>query len=180
MKNRITKRLPAVRSRAEMENLVGDIASFKNEEQALKAEMDKRIQEVRTSYEESLARLADEINLRMPAAEEWARANPAEFGKLRSIDMTHAEVGWRTGQPQLKTRSGWTWDRVLERLEAFAQYAGFIRVKKEVDKQAIIAARENLLPGDFEQMGVRVIQEESFYVDPKLTPVQTTVKQEAA
>jgi phage host-nuclease inhibitor protein Gam len=180
MKNRIKKCGPVVRTRGEMETLVGEIARLKNEEQTLSAEMDGRIQEVRTDYESRLAAIADEINLRMASAEEWSLAHPDEFGKAKSVDMTHAVVGWRTGQPQLKTLAGFTWDRVLERLRSLAQYAGFIRTKQEVDKQGIIAARENLLDADFRQMGVRVVQDESFYVDPKVTEVETTVSKEAA
>ena len=163
-----------------MEILVGEITRLKNIEQTVSARMDAEIAAVRKRYEEPLSDAAEGLLLRMVAAQEWAGANPSEFGKLRSIDMTQAVIGWRTGQPQLKTLSGWTWDRVLERLASVAQYMGFVRTKQEVDKQGIIAARENLLPEDLRQMGVRIIQEESFFVEPKLTEVETKVQSEAA
>lgn len=169
---RIKLKIPEIKSRAEMEALVGEICALKINESKLKADMDDEIKAVREDYESDLSDTADRLNVRMQAAQAWAENHPAEFGKLKSIEMTHGVVGWRIGQPQLKTLAGWTWDRVLERLQQVKAYAGFIRTKLEVDKQSILALRESLLDGDLKNMGVRVVQDESFYVEPKTTKVE--------
>lgn len=178
-KNRIKVPAVVIRTRAEMEAITGQIAALKIQEQQITADMDEQISTVRARFAPALALCWDQIGTGMEAARAWAEANPAEFGKGKSIVLTQAVIGYRTGQPQLKTLKGWTWDRVLEYLRAYPGLRGFIRVKEEVDKAQILATRDNLLDSDLTQMGVRVVQEESFYVEPKLTDVETRETVEA-
>ena len=167
--------VPAIVSREEMESLVGDIARLKTFQQQTTALMDQRITEIRAGYESQLTDAEETIGSAMEAARVWAEANPEAFGKLKSLELLHGVVGWRTATPSLKPISGWTWDRVLEKLRSVTAYSGFVRVKTEVDKQAILAQREHLLDGDLRAMGVRVVQEDTFFVEPKLTEVVTKI-----
>ena len=125
-KHRIKIVGPAIKSRAQMEEVVGQIAEAKINQQIKTGEMDARILAVREEFEDELAGYAQDIQLLMAAAAAWAEANPAEFGKGKSIDMVHATVGFRTGQPQLKTLRGWTWEKVLQAIKRFA-WRRFIR-----------------------------------------------------
>lgn len=161
---------PAIRSRAEMENLVGEIADLTLQQRALTNTLDTQIKAARERFEEPLAALAKSLDEKMAVAQDWAEANPADFGKLKSVEMVHGTVGWRTGQPALKTLAGWTWDRVLEKLKTLPAMLDFIRLKEEVNKAAILDARESLTPDALRALGVRVVQEEAFFVEPKLTP----------
>lgn len=170
-KNRIKFVGPAIKSRAEMEALARKIAEAKIEQQSLTAAMDAAITAARETFEGRLGCLSEKIEGQMALAQSWAEANPAEFGQAKSIDMVHAVIGFRTGTPKLKTLAGWTFDRVLQYLRD-AGLMKFIRVKEEVDKERLIASREQLLDGDYRAMGVRIVQEESFYVEPKLTEVE--------
>jgi phage host-nuclease inhibitor protein Gam len=170
-KNRVKVAAQNVRTREEMEALVGKIALLKNREREIKSVMDAEIIEVKSRYEESLGPVRSALEVGMECAREWANAHPEEFGKSKSIDMTQAVIGFRTGQPQLKTLRGWTWDRILEKLSLTALGQVFIRVKKEVDKQALMRA----MGDDEEQLrahGLRLAQEETFYVDPKLSETE--------
>lgn len=160
-------------SREEMESMVGDIARLTTFQQRTTATMDKRITEVRADYEAQLADAEQQRAAMVESVRRWAEANPEDFGKLKSLDLLHGVIGWRTSTPALKTLSGWTWDRVLEKLKSAATYSGFVRIKEEVDKASILAQRDNLLPEDLRQMGVRVVQDETFFVEPKLTEVDT-------
>jgi len=178
--NRIKRTAPVIRSRAEMEILVGDICTLKIEEQKIKTGMDEEIKAIRDQYDPDLAGIADELNLKMMVAQAWSEANLGEFGKLKSVDMTHGIVGWRTGQPQPKTISGWTWDRVLEKLEGLPLMAAYIRTKREVNKQALVADREKFGEADLRAVGVRIIQDEAFFVEPKIQTVEPRVTTEAA
>jgi phage host-nuclease inhibitor protein Gam len=168
---RIKVTAPMVKTRAEMEALVGQIAELKIYETKTKALMDERLTEIRSEYEVQLGAAAEDIEYRMELARAWAEANPMEFGHLKSIEMSHGVIGFRTGTPKLKPLSGWTWDRVLEKLLRLG-YDQFLRTKTEVDKEAIIGCREDLLDGDLKAMGIKITQDESFYVEPKLTPVE--------
>ena len=68
--------------------------------------------------------------------------------------------------PTLKTITGFTWDRVLEKIRV--AYVEFVRTKEEVNKQAILDQRDILGPDKLRQMGVRVVQEEPFFIEPKI------------
>ena len=170
-KHRIKIVGPAIKSREQMEAVVGQIAEAKINQQIKTGEMDARILAVREEFEEELAGYAQDIQLLMAAATSWAEANPQEFGKARSIEMVHATVGFRTGQPQLKTLKGWTWEKVLQAIKRFA-WRRFIRTKQEVNKEAILNARTRL-GTRMVAIGVQVAQDESFFVEPKVTAVET-------
>lgn len=169
----MAKRLKPVivppRTREEMESLVGDIAALKIIERADAAEMDAELHAVRERYETRMAENADKLTPLLLRAQAWAEAHPAEFGKLKSIEMLHGTIGWRVNTPSLKTLAGWTWDRVLEKLKSLRLHPGYVRTKEEVNKQALLADREKIGDDDLRQCGMRVVQEEDFYVEPRLT-----------
>jgi len=170
-KKRIKIPAAQVRTRAEMETLAGEIAEMKNRQRAHSAEMDAGLNEIRKRYAAILGGLDEQIAARMELAREWAEANLAEFGAAKSLELTHAVIGYRTGQPQLKTLTGWTWERVLEKLASLPGAGELVRTKVEVNKQQILAERGNLGAERLREMGVRVAQEETFFVDPKLNGV---------
>ncbi|MCX7006423.1 MAG: host-nuclease inhibitor Gam family protein, partial [Kiritimatiellaeota bacterium] len=101
---------------------------------------------------------------KMLLAQNWAENNPAEFGTRKSIDFVNGQVGFRTGQPKLTRLAGWTWDRILEAVGRVLP--DYVRIKKEVDRERIIADREILTPL-LRDIGVEVEQDEAFFVDPK-------------
>ena len=163
VKKAITIAVPT--TRAEMESLVERIARASASLNELVAQMATDLIEVRARFEPQLSAYQVEREAALDSAKAWADANPGEFGGKKSIELVHGQIGYRTGMPRLKTTSGWTWDRVLEKL-CLMKLTNYIRGKQEVDKEKIIADRETLadrLP----LMGVRGCQEESFYVEPK-------------
>src|SRR5574341_1447265 len=117
MKNRIKLKAPVIKSRAEMEALVREIAELTLDRNKQQIEMDQEITAIKERYETKLSQCNKALEEKTEVARAWAEANPAEFNGRKSLDLTHGSVGWRTGQPTLKTLSGWTWDRVLEKLK---------------------------------------------------------------
>ena len=111
---------------------------------------------------------AEAIEQKTGEARAWAGANPHQFGSLRSIETLHGVAGWRTGGPSLRTLTGWTWDRVKETLKTMGA-SGYIRIKEEVNKQNLISDRESIGPEKLREIGLRVVQEEIFYVEPNFT-----------
>ncbi|HWD21066.1 MAG TPA: host-nuclease inhibitor Gam family protein [Verrucomicrobiae bacterium] len=170
-KNRCKIPAATIRTRAEMETLAGEIADLKNRQRACCAEMDAGLAEIRSHYATMLNGLEQEIAARMAQARAWAESNPAEFGAAKSLVLTQAVVGYRTGQPQLKTLPSWTWDTVLQQLKNLPWSAGLVRTREEINKQQILAERAQLGAARLRDMGLRIAQEESFYVEPKLTRV---------
>ncbi|MBN8246220.1 MAG: host-nuclease inhibitor Gam family protein [Verrucomicrobia bacterium] len=168
MSKRIKHTAPAIRSRSEAEDVLGQIRQLTIERNQRMLERDHVIQGIQEQHAGPLEAIETELTQKTELLSGWADANPSEFAGKKSLQMTHGQVGWRVGNPTLKTLSGWTWDRVLEKLKSAATYAGFIRTKQEVDKAAILAMRESLLDGDLREMGVRVVQEDAFFVEPDL------------
>lgn len=168
-KTRLKLSAPAIQTREEMERLVGEICALTLERRGIHTEMDERITLIRTEYEGRLAQIELEFERQIALARDWAEANPSEFGKFKSLDLVHGTVGWRTGTPKLKTLTGWTWDRVLEALKNIPKFAArYIRRKEEVNKDALIADREALQPEDLRAIGVKVVQDETFFIEPKI------------
>ena len=91
------------RDLAEVENLVGHIAAARNHERALTAQMDDLLTAIRQRYEPQLLELAGQIESMHGAVQSWAEANPDRFAPRKSLDLCHGTIGFRTGNPRLKT-----------------------------------------------------------------------------
>lgn len=155
---------PAIESREEMERAVGRICELTIRRDELTTRMDEELMRVREGYEAQLADLEPQIATELAAAECWAEENPEQFGGKKSIQMLHGVVGYRTGTPKLKTLRGLTWDAAVRAVRSV--HPDYVRVKEEVDKERILAERD-ILGGDLAKMGVRVVQDETFFVEPE-------------
>lgn len=174
MSKRIKSKGPPIQTRDQAETVLGLIRAQVITRNAMAAARELELKAVDDRFKDDLLQLGTEIQTNTEMLRAWAEGHPGEFGDARSLQMAHGVVGWRTGNPALKPLAGLTWERVLEKLRNLTPYKGFIRSKEEVDKAAILAMREDLLPQDLRHMGVRVVQEETFYVDPKLDEVVDT------
>jgi len=168
MKIKIKLVKPGVTTRADIEILVREIVELKIQLQDTLNAMDAAITQTRMAYESRRVALEEAVAVKSRFARNWAESNPAEFGPLKSLALLHGDLGWRTGQPQLKTVTGWTWDRVLERLKTVPAWLRYVRVKEEVNKQALLGDREVLGSEALRRPGVRVTQEETFFIEPRL------------
>lgn len=163
---RVKQVIEGIKTREEMEMVVETITRATIARDALVAEMDHELTEIRARYEPQVTAYGQEIDRAMVLARGWSDANPGEFGPRRSIEMVHGAVGYRTGTPKLKTLAGWTWDRVLESLRG-SNFKEAIRSKEEVDKEFILANRDRISAERMKSIGVKVVQDETFFVDPK-------------
>ncbi|ACB76666.1 host-nuclease inhibitor Gam family protein [Opitutus terrae] len=165
--NRIKLTSPVISTRAEAERVLGDIAASTAALNAAKAKLDQRLTSIRQEHEGTIDQLAKRIEALSGLLQQWAEASPEEFGGKKSIDFIHGTLGFRTGMPKLKTLAGWTWDKVLGALDAANH---FVRIKREVDKEGVLMAygRGELDDAELRGAGMRVVQDESFFVEPKL------------
>lgn len=180
--NRIKLTRPLVDTRAKAEEILGEIAVLTLERNGATIQMDRELTAVRENYDAPIAAYGKQIAEKTALLEGWASANPEEFPKDRkSIDMVHGTVGFRTGTPKLKTLFRKTWEAVKETLKAFGLIQ-FVRGKEEVDKEKIIAAYQakEIGDNDLKKVGVAVVQDETFFVEPKLEELTSRTTQEAA
>ena len=171
MSNRIklpksTVYVPETREQAE--EAVRVITTLKIRERKLKSEMDAKLTEVKKRYEEELSGLAEKITPAVESIHAWAERHPEDFGGKKSLPMLHGVIGWRTTPPSLKPLKGFTWPAVLERLLGLGRRE-YIRSKEEVNKEALLAARES---EDLKGMYVQVIQDDEFFVEPAITETE--------
>lgn len=165
MIKRIKKELiEEIESRDEMEDCVRSICMLTIRKDEITTEMDEAIAKIRDRYQVELMEI--EVNMReeLDRAHDWCDRNPDDFGSRKSIEFVHGTVGYRTGQFKAATLSGWTWKKVLAVLKS--KFPEYVRRKEEADKEKIIADRI-FLKDDLKKMGVKVFQEETFYVEPK-------------
>lgn len=161
-------------TRAEVESLVADIATAANTKRAINTQIDEQILAIRKEHEAGLAAAETEIKNKSALVQSWAEANPEAFGKLKSLRLAFGTIGFRTGTPKLKTLSGWTFARVLERLLALPWGRAYVRVAEDIDREALIAASRqgNLTDAELREAGCRVAQDESFFIEPDLAAIE--------
>lgn len=172
MKKRLKLSAPPIKTREEMERLVGEIRALTIHNDELTVRRDTERADVDRNYEEPLTAISEALDAKLVLAQDWAEHNPAEFGKLKSIEFVNGVVGFRTGQPKLVKLAGWTWEKILEAVARVLP--DYVRVKQEVDRERILADRETLTPL-LKEIGVKVEQDEAFYVEPtraELSPDQ--------
>lgn len=158
-------------TRADAETAVARIAQIANWRRQYIAETDAQILAAREKHAAQIDAIDAEIKTQSALVQAWAEANPQEFGSRKSIDFPAGKVGFRTGTPKVKTLTGWTFARVLEKLKSLTWGRAFVRVKEEIDKESLISAHSqaNLAPGELREIGIRIDQDENFFIEPDLT-----------
>lgn len=177
-KNRIKQKLIAIGSRAEAEAVVGEIARITLHNIETTAKRDAEIEAIRARYQPALSIGEKDLKERTAALCAWAEANPAEFGKAKSIKFVGGTLGFRTGTPKLALLNrSWNWEKVTAAVAGLLP--NFIRNKPEVDKEAMLGQRDEL--GEYlVNVGLKVTQDEGFYVEPNITAVETRQVAEVA
>jgi len=178
-KSRIKVVLPSISSREEAEAVMNDLAMTANNQRRVTALRDAAVLAINQKFEAQLAACDQTLAAKTDALRVWAETNPGEFPKGRkSIAFLSGTLGFRTGTPALALLSrAWNWKKVTAAVERLLP--NFIRNAPEVDKEAILSQRDELkefLPA----CGIKVAQGESFFVEPKLTEVESRQTQEAA
>lgn len=156
----------SLRSRAEFDQTIDQLARLTVALRQAEAARDEQLQAVRALHDGPCADLKTEIERLALAAEKYAEGHRDDLlpGKAKSAETALAIFGWRLGQPTLKTlNKAWTWDRVLEELGARG-LSRFIRTKREPDKDAL---KVHLQPEELAAVGCRIDQAETFFVEPK-------------
>jgi phage host-nuclease inhibitor protein Gam len=179
MKPRIKVNLPLLQSRDEAEAALRDLALAVNKQRKLIADRDQQVLLLNKAFESPLAELDQKVATQTDALRAWAEANPDQFPKDRkSLQMSAGILGFRTGTPKLALLSrAWNWDKVLQAVQQWLP--NFIRNKPEVDKEAILGQSDDLaefLP----RVGLKVVQDESFFIEPNLTDLDSRQTSEAA
>lgn len=154
-------------SREQAEQAFAEFAAADAKAQHLTSKMDIEMTRIREKYADQLAELTNVKERNFDILQAYAVENKdALFAKRKSMESAHGVFGFRTGTPKLKNLKGFTWAAVTNLCkELLPQY---IRTSEELAKDRLLADRENPdVSGLFPRIGVQVVQEETFYVEPK-------------
>jgi phage host-nuclease inhibitor protein Gam len=158
----------AARSRGLHLGTIRDLTIDRNQ---LLLKQESEIKAVQDKHAARLQTIEKELERNTELLSGWAEANPSEFGKSKSLDMTHGKVGWRTGMPKLVKKSKATWDALVD-IVCDSLGSDYIRIKKEVNREAIVDARSEIPPESLRECGLAIVQEENFFVDPNLEEIE--------
>ena len=133
----------------------------------INAQMDAQFTEIRKKNADRLAELKKQKDGAFDTMQVFATENKENlFSKKKSMDTTHGVLGFRIGNPKLKTLKGFTWAAVLTLVKAIKP--AYVRTSEEVAKDLLIADRNKKGMSDiFEKIGITVVQDETFFVEPK-------------
>jgi phage host-nuclease inhibitor protein Gam len=145
----------------------------------INADIELQCARVREKYQEKLSQLSQERDGAFDVLQSFATENEQElFGKKKSLEMAHGTIGFRTGNPKLKTLKGFTWASALQLVKEFLP--DYIRTTEEIAKDKLLADRDTEIEAQREggpvktklgeemsRCGIQVVQDESFFVEPK-------------
>lgn len=178
---------PQIITREDAERALSDLQLITINEQKILAQKNKRLAEIEAQYAPDLAEIAAAREDHAAMVQLWAEQNPAAFEKKKSIEWPAGRFGFRTGNPQVVLLNRkWNLKTVLAAIKT--SLPNFVRTKEEVDKDAILAdyAKDPALQPTLAAVGLKVTQDESFFIEPALEEVEprhtntTPIEQEAA
>lgn len=136
---------------------------------ALEAAMNDKLAEVKKHFDELAARDRDEIRRHADGIRLYCETNRAVLtkdGRTKTARFATGTVAWRMTPPRVVIRQV---DKVLEALKA-AKLKRFIRLKEEIDKEAILRDREAVAG----IKGIAVEQREEIVIKPFGADLETT------
>lgn len=103
------------------------------------------------------------------AAHVYCATHPDALDKGKSREFANAVVGFRTNPPKVEKRlTKDTFEAIARRMEAQPWAAPFITVPApQINKELLLSERANLKDEDLAAVGLRIVQDETFFIRPK-------------
>ena len=164
---RVKKTVVSGVTREVAEQAFADYAAADAKVQGITARMDGEMTRIREKYADQLAELGEVKERNFEVIQTYATENKEVlFGKKKSMESAHGVFGFRTGTPKLKNLKGFTWAAVTNLCKELLP--GYIRTTEELAKDKLLADREvQEISEFFPKIGVQVVQDETFYIEPK-------------
>lgn len=166
-KSRVKKAVITGVTSEQVESALSEFSQADSRVQKITAEMELKITAIRDRHAEELAELQKKKDDSVEILQAFATENKESlFSKTKSYKSAHGIFGFRTGTPKIKQLRGFTKESVLTLVKTLLP--NYIRTTEELAKDKLLADREKeevaeLLP----KCGMAVVQDETFYVEPK-------------
>lgn len=127
-----------IQTRDEAIAAIKEMGDLLREKSRLQTAMNDRIADLQKTTAEEVAPLDEKITVIESGITTWCTANRdaiTDGGKVKFADMVTGKVSWRCNPPKVSVRGV---DAVLALLEQNTALARFVRIKKEVNKDAVL------------------------------------------
>lgn len=133
-------------------------------------------------FEAEAAKHKDRRKSIMARLEAWAEPRKAtEFKEPRHMSFARAVIGFFLHPHEVKLRSRVKEDDVVQALQRVSWGRLYLRQPPPVlDREAILRDRDVLTAEQLESVGLRIAQDDTFYIDPPKAAPAATSAQEAA
>ncbi len=148
-----------------------------------KADHERRLAELNTEFDKQIAEQVNEINSLEAAIQLFAESRPDLFPQSaedgpRSRTYRNAVIGFRTNPPKVEKRvSKDTIEAIVERLESLAWGEKYVKYAEPgLDKEALLKDRAVLTEGQLAQVGLKISQGQTFFIDPVFESAESVRK----
>lgn len=151
-----------VQSRDDAALQIKRIGDLQRDIERIQADHNDQVAVLQKAAVEAVAPIKAEIEEIELGVQAWATANRdalTDGGKVKFADLTTGFIRWRNNPPKCSVTG---MDAVLALLEANPDLARFVRVKKEVNKEAFLNEAEFLEANPIP--GVKIVQGKEFFV----------------
>lgn len=164
---RTAKKVTATISLAQFEAALANYASNDAASLKLAAEMDVKINDIRKKYDPQFEKLVQDMEQDREILQAYCEQNKATlFIKSRTMFTVWGKLGFRTGNPKLKTLRGITWEIALQNVKKVLPK--YVRKVEEVAKDLLLADRNTeKVAGKLREAGLQVVQDETFFIEMK-------------
>lgn len=144
------------------------LATKQNHLDKLEAQMNEKINKIKSDYTDRITELNDALKEPTAILQAFANEQKPNWGKKKSFDLLHCVIGFRTGTPKVTKKKSFTWEAVLQLLQKQAVFKPFIRSTEEINKEAILAEKDDaLLKKLKDDCFIEIDQDETFFATPK-------------
>lgn len=156
-------------------------AALANQSRKVKATMDGRILHARDAYATRLSEISAEAESEGKTVAEWAEKNRKKLleatGK-KSLELTHAVIGWKLGGRTVCLRPGVSTEAVIDRLQASRRLRGYVRTVVEINRAAILADLRagEVTCAELSEFGIVIKARERFFINPKIGGKAVAIK----
>lgn len=157
----------------DVDNTLTDISALTNVIQRLEIEMNEKIAKIQEKYNDELIPMKNELQYKGQNVEMFCKKHKEEFDETRSRKLNSGIVGFRLGTGVLSTLKGYTWKACLQILKATKKAKDFIKVKEDINKDAIKSA--NLSDTELAAFGMHIEQKDTFYYSINNVETQITI-----
>jgi phage host-nuclease inhibitor protein Gam len=171
-----------ITSRAALEAVVADIVNLKLQNTQATAAMEREIADVQKRHQEMLLGIARQIKAREAGVYVYCHKNRKElFAEKKSLDLLLATIGFELTPPRVdKISARDTFGKIGLRLENLDWGSAYVRYPDpEINKEKLLADRAILKPEQLQEAGLKIDQDENFFIRPKSDVAEQSVREAA-